>query len=161
MFSSPEIKRRVSIAVVVIVVFSLDQITKTFISAYVAPFDIVDVIPGVFSIVNVKNPGAAFGILKGGAPTLLILITFAALALIAYLLLTTRDRLLTLALSLIAGGALGNLADRLFLSEVLDFLDFHLGPYHWPAFNVGDIAITAGVIIYLFAIYTGREKGPE
>jgi signal peptidase II len=67
--------------------------------------------------------------------------------------------LVTLSLSLIAGGALGNLVDRIFLSEVVDFLDFHLGGYHWPAFNVADIAITFGVIIYLFTIYRCGGRG--
>jgi signal peptidase II len=157
MHSSTEIKRRVSIAVVVVVVLVLDQFTKALVTAMVLPLNPKVIIPGLFSIVNVKNPGAAFGILSGGS-TLLIVITLAALALIIYLLATTKDLLITLALSLIAGGALGNLVDRVLFSEVLDFLDFHLGSYHWPAFNVGDIAITAGVIVYLVAIFTGRDK---
>lgn len=157
MFSSPEIKRRVSIAAVVIVVLVLDQFTKALVTAMVEPLGTVEVIPGLFSIVNVTNPGAAFGILKGGGPLLLILITLVALALIAYLLTQTKDLFVTVSLSLIAGGAIGNLIDRILLSEVVDFLDFYIGPYHWPAFNVGDIAITAGVGIYLLAIYTHRE----
>ena len=160
MLPSPEIKRRVVIAVIVVVVFSLDQVSKAVLTAFVEPLGTVEIIPGFFSIVHVMNPGAAFGILKGGGPLLLILITFAALALIVYLLSTTRDMLLTVSLSLIAGGALGNLADRVFFSEVVDFLDFHIGPYHWPAFNVGDMAITAGVVLYLVTIYRCRGNTP-
>ncbi len=159
MFESPEIKRRVSIAAVVIVVIVFDQFTKALVTAMVEPRAAVEVIPGLLSIVYVTNPGAAFGILKGGGPLLLILITLAALIFIAYLLISTKDMLVTLSLSLIAGGAIGNLIDRILLSEVVDFLDFHIGLYHWPVFNVGDIAISAGVVIYLLATYRGREDG--
>ncbi len=158
---SPEIKKSTLIAVVLSVVLVLDQATKALLVAFVEPLGTVDVVPGLFSIVNVANPGAAFGMFKGGGALVLILIAIAALILIAYLLYTSKDRLTVLALSLIAAGALGNLIDRIRLSEVVDFLDLHLGVYHWPAFNVADIAITVGVILYLVTIYRcgGRGEG--
>ena len=125
---------------------------------FVAPLGSVEVVPGFFSIVNVANPGAAFGILKGHGSLALILIAIAALILIAYLLYISTDLTTVFALSLIAGGALGNLIDRIRLAEVVDFLDFYIGRYHWPAFNVADIAITCGVIIYLTTIYRCSDK---
>lgn len=155
-----KIKNGHLIAVVLGVVLVLDQVSKLVLVALVEPFGRVELVPGFFSIVNVANRGAAFGMFKGGGALVLILIAVAALILIAYMLYTSKDRLTVFSLSLIAGGAFGNLIDRIRLSQVIDFLDFHLGPYHWPAFNVADIAITIGVLFYLVTIYRcGRTEG--
>ena len=135
-----------------------DQVSKAVLVKVVEPLASVEVVPGFFSIVNVSNQGAAFGILKGHGSLVLILIAIAALILMAYLLYISTDLVTVFALSLIAGGALGNLIDRIRIAEVVDFLDFYIGQYHWPAFNVADIAITCGVIVYLVAIYRGSEK---
>ena len=158
---SPEIKNSTIIAVVLCVVLVLDQATKALLTAFVDPLESFELIPGLFNIVNVANRGAAFGIFKGQGALVLILITVAALVLIAYLLYTSRDLLTLFSLSLIAGGALGNLIDRIRLAQVVDFLDFHMGVYHWPAFNVADIAITAGVIFYLVTVYRCGKVGGE
>ncbi len=155
---SPEIKKRILIAVLLSAVIALDQASKMVLAKLVEPLGSVEVVPGIFNIVNVSNPGAAFGIFKGHGSLALILIAIAALILIAYLLYISTDRATVFALSLIAGGAFGNLIDRIRLAEVVDFLDFYIGPYHWPAFNVADIAITCGVIIYLVTIYRGSDR---
>jgi signal peptidase II len=68
--------------------------------------------------------------------------------------------LLTFSLSLILGGAVGNLIDRVCSGEVIDFFDFYLMSYHWPAFNVADSAITAGAAILVYELIVKREKGP-
>ncbi|MFQ5585302.1 MAG: signal peptidase II [Thermodesulfobacteriota bacterium] len=128
----------------------LDQITKTVVTRLLSLHQTVEVINGFFNIVYIKNPGAAFGILRGwGAvrTVLLILISLAALAVIVYLYGKTTGRLASFALSLIAGGAVGNLIDRVRFGEVIDFLDFSLCGYHWPAFNLADSAITVGVTV--------------
>lgn len=158
---SPEINKRIIIAVLLSAVVALDQASKVVLVKLVEPLGSVEVVPGLFSVVNVSNPGAAFGMLKGHGSLLLILIAIAALILIAYLLYISTDLVTVFALSLIAGGALGNLIDRIRLAEVVDFLDFYIGKYHWPAFNVADIAITCGVVIYLTTIYrcSGKTAG--
>lgn len=132
-----------------------DQLTKAIVAATLSPYEILEVIPGVLNLVYWHNPGAAFGILSTSGSTgtiLLTAISVIALFVIGLLVKTALregDRLTTFSLSLIGGGAIGNLIDRLRLGEVIDFLDFYTGQYHWPAFNVADCAITIGVFLTL------------
>jgi signal peptidase II len=133
----------------------LDLATKALVVGGLHLGDSVPVIPGLFNIVFVLNPGAAFGFLAGLPPDLrrpfFIVISLAAIALIVvYRMRYLADkRLASLALALILGGALGNLIDRLRYGMVVDFLDLYLGSYHWPAFNVADSAISVGVGLML------------
>lgn len=110
------------------------------------------VIEGFFNITYLRNTGAAWG-LFGGHNYLLGILSILVLA----GMLIFRRSFLThalehkLALGLLAGGILGNLIDRIRLGYVTDFLDFHIGDYHWPCFNVADMAIVLGVGIYLIS----------
>ena len=142
-------------------VLVLDQITKLAVTAALAPYEIVKAVPGFFNIVHYLNPGAAFGILnKSGFSGKLILIgvSIGALVLIASMVRGSKDRLYTFALSLIAGGAAGNLVDRIRQGSVIDFLDFHIGGHHWPAFNVADSAITVGVGLAIRSFFTSHKN---
>ena len=142
-------------------VLVLDQITKLAVTAALAPYEIVKAVPGFFNIVHYLNPGAAFGILnKSGFSGKLILIgiSIGALVLIASMVRGSKDRLYTFALSLIAGGAAGNLVDRIRQGSVIDFLDFHIGGHHWPAFNVADSAITVGVGLAILSFFTSHKN---
>jgi signal peptidase II len=120
-------------------VLVFDQATKQF---AVAQFGDDDVHVGLgFELVEVRNDGVAFGLL-GGGEALVIAITLAALALVTvYFALDAARPGLWVGIGLLAGGALGNLADRLREGSVIDFLD----PPAWPAFNVADVAIVAGI----------------
>ena len=141
-------------------VLVLDQITKLAVTAALAPYEIVKAVPGFFNIVHYLNPGAAFGILnKSGFSGKLILIgvSIGALVLIASMVRGSKDRLYTFALSLIAGGAAGNLVDRIRQGSGIDFLDFHVGGHHWPAFNVADSGITVGVGLAILSFFTSRR----
>ncbi len=134
----------------------LDQATKAVLSRYLYEGQILEVIPGFFSLVYFKNPGAAFGIFTdGGITRTLFLVAVAVVALFAIglLLKQSRDPGASFALSMIAGGAIGNLIDRIRFGSVVDFLDFHLGRFHWPAFNVADSAITVGVALTIWFFY--------
>ncbi len=71
-----------------------------------------------------------------------------------------ETRLLSVALGLVAGGALGNVIDRILYGAVVDFLDFHIGDWHWPAFNVADSAITVGVVLLILDSLKSLEKKP-
>jgi signal peptidase II len=124
----------------------LDQITKYLTSNYIDPFDPVDLLP-FLRLVNVKNVGAAFGLFTSMGNTFFIIITLLAITLIVFL--TIREKEGFVGLTLILSGAVGNLIDRAFLGYVRDFIDFHAGGYHWPAFNVADSALTIGVAILL------------
>ena len=85
--------------------------------------------------------------------------TTAALILILYYVRMNRERdtLMNLALSLIFGGAIGNLIDRIRFGEVIDFLDFYVGPHHWPAYNVADSAISTGAVLLLVTLIWKRR----
>ena len=141
----------------------LDQITKYYIISYMSVGDSSPVIPGFFNIAHVRNPGAAFGIFSRSPEifrtVFLITVTTAALILILYYVRMNRERdtLMNLALSLIFGGAIGNLIDRIRFGEVIDFLDFYVGPHHWPAYNVADSAISTGAVLLLVTLIWKRR----
>lgn len=138
----------------------LDQASKYVITQLVA-FNTyhnlpgIPVIEGFFYIVHIGNPGSAWGLLKD-YPDLLILIAFIALAGIFYFRkqLQLENPRLQYVFGSLCGGIIGNLIDRLRLGYVIDFLDFHLPGYRWPAFNIADASICIGVFLYLFIAST-------
>lgn len=131
-------------------VILLDQATKLAVIATLRLYDSVAVIPGFFNLVHVRNRGIAFGLLSQLSAvwsTVLLSATTAAAVILLVLWfgrLGAGDTRTAFGLSLIIGGAVGNLIDRLRLGEVVDFLDFYVGSFHWPAFNVADSAVTVG-----------------
>ena len=128
-------------------VVALDQLSKWLVQQLLGVGQSISVLP-VFDLVLVYNTGAAFSFLSsapGWQHELFVGIALAASALIVYLLRKhPHDRMFCFALSLILGGAIGNLIDRLALGAVVDFLLLHAMGYHWPAFNLADSAITCG-----------------
>ena len=141
------------IAVVVVV---LDQITKLIVDQGMRLGQIIPVVPGLFNLSYVLNPGAAFGIMASKSPAFrspfFVGVSVLAIGLIVYYYhrhLRDETRLPGAALGLILGGAVGNLIDRLRVGMVIDFLDFYFASYHWPAFNVADAAISCGVGLML------------
>ena len=129
----------------------LDQWTKSMVVQKLPLYQRVEVIEGFFNLTHVRNTGGAFGIFggeKGGVGSLLfVVVSLIAIGAIVFLFIKIREDEKTLALSfsLVLSGAIGNLVDRLRYGEVVDFLDFHLSTYHWPAFNVADSAICIGI----------------
>ena len=134
-------------------VLVLDQVTKVLVDKTMTLHQSIEVIPNFAHLTHLRNTGAAFGFLAGSHSTLRIVffgvISVVAIGCIAYLLRSLRPQQKTLlvSLSLILGGAVGNLIDRLRLGEVIDFIDLHWYHIHWPAFNVADSAITVGVSV--------------
>ena len=132
------------------VIFCLDRLTKWLIETRLAVWDTVPVIPGFFDIVHARNRGAAFSLFSesNSAWRAFLLIGVSSLALILVGVMLRKpgklDRATALGLSLILGGALGNVFDRIVYGAVTDFLDFYVGSLHWPAFNVADSAIVVG-----------------
>ena len=151
-------------AVTVLVILVLDQVTKIYVDSRMNLHDSIPVIQGFFNITYVRNPGAAFGIFATSSPlfraVFLISVTVGALLLILYYVTTVKERepLLHLGLSLIFGGAAGNLIDRVRFGEVIDFLDFYIGSQHWPAYNVADSAISVGAVLLLVSLIRKREE---
>ncbi len=146
-------------------VFVLDQISKWAVIKELQPYECFPVIKGLLNLILVHNRGMAFGIMnrnQGGIGFyFLILATLAAVAVLLYWVrhLKESESGITFGLGLILGGAVGNLVDRVHLGSVVDFLDFHLGPLHWPAFNVADSAITVGTIwVASYLVFKGRRR---
>jgi signal peptidase II len=132
---------------VALITLLLDQLTKI---AVVGAFQLGDAMPitSFFNLVRVHNPGAAFSFLAdagGWQRWFFTGLGVVAAGIMVYLLrMHTGQTVFCLALSLLLGGAIGNVIDRLLYSHVIDFLDFYYGTWHFPAFNVADSAITLG-----------------
>jgi signal peptidase II len=149
-----------------LIVVLLDQISKLAIVYTLRLHESVPVIPGFFDLVHVRNRGMAFGLMNHSGSEIgfyfLIPATLAAIILLLIWLfrLKKAQAPIALGLSLILGGAVGNLIDRIRFREVIDFLDFYLGSYHWPAFNVADSAITVGTFwVAFFLVF--RQQSPS
>jgi len=156
------------IAAVVIV---LDRGAKWAVERNISLHDYVQIIPGFFRLAHVENRGAAFGLFSDSPSewkiATLILFSVIALVVVSALLWRNSHSMTTtgVGLSLILGGAVGNLWDRLANGHVTDFLLFYIGSYQWPAFNVADSAIVVGAALLVFEILlakeTNRQKAPR
>jgi signal peptidase II len=143
------------------IILVLDQITKYLVVIHVRLYEIIPVIPGFFNLTHVRNKGAAFSLLSdapaGFRMTFFVTMSLAALVVIAFIIRKTHERLLIVAFSLIAGGALGNLIDRVRYGEVVDFIQWYVKSWYWPSFNVADSAITAGVALLVIDMLFGKS----
>ncbi|UCF86865.1 MAG: signal peptidase II [Nitrospiraceae bacterium] len=153
-------KKNITPIVIALTVALLDFIVKKIIESSVQPYDVIHVLP-FLNIVNVKNTGAAFGILSTMSNKIFVAVSFLAIFFIIVYISKTSSRLEKISLSLVLGGALGNLIDRLTIGKVIDFIDFFIGSWHWPAFNVADSALTIGIILFLFANIGFRRHKQE
>ena len=142
----------------------LDQLTKLWVMASLPYYGAVTVIPGFFDLVNIRNRGAAFGFLNRSDIEWQFWLFFAATLVSAgviFMLARSAQRgekLLFWWLGMVLGGAVGNLVDRIRFRAVVDFLDFYVGQWHWPAFNVADIAICCGALLVCLSMWL---KGPS
>lgn len=137
---------------VLAVVAVLDQVVKWLIVATVMQPPRVIEVTGFFNIVLTYNSGISFGLLRGGDGWMVVALIVLALAVVGALLRwlwRQPEPLLAVSVGLVCGGAVGNALDRIHRGAVVDFLDFHLGGWHWPAFNLADSAITVGVALLL------------
>ena len=148
-----------------IVIVLLDQLTKWVVDTTMPLYRSIPIIDGFFNLTYIRNTGAAFGILAGSGAAFrvpfLMLFSLLAIGFVIVMLrrLPERETGLIVALTFILGGAIGNLIDRFAYAEVIDFLDFYWGSYHWPAFNIADSFITIGVAITVF--YLIKAKGGD
>jgi signal peptidase II len=144
-------------------VFALDRLTKWIVERQVSAAETHTVIPGFFDIVFSQNRGVAFGILNDSnsewRTALLIGLSAAAVLVVSAVLWNARrmDPLPLWGLSLILGGAAGNVFDRIVWGRVTDFLEFYIGQYHWPTFNIADSAIVIGSGLFLLDALRSRR----
>ena len=145
-------------------VLLLDQVSKAAVSTTLKMYEIRPIIHGLLNLTLVHNTGAAFGLLAGQTSILRTIfflgVSLVAMGVILWMVfrLPQDQKVELLALSLIFGGALGNVIDRARLGEVIDFIDVYYHNYHWPAFNLADSAITIGVILLLFRLVFVKER---
>ncbi len=154
---------RMICAFIALDVFLLDRWTKWLVVQHIAPYESITIVPGFFKLIHTQNPGAAFSFLANAPGNLrcAFLVGFSSLALAVVLFLLWRGSQVfnwtIFAYSLIIGGALGNLWDRVLKCHVTDFLLVYYRSYEWPAFNVADSAISVGATILVIQIVFGKS----
>ncbi len=146
---------------IALVILSLDLATKYWVESTMVYGQQIP-ITGFFNLVLTYNTGAAFSFLSeasGWQRWFLSAIAFCASIVIVYLLHKYKaEKWFCLSLSFILGGAIGNLWDRITLGHVVDFLDFYIGDYHWPAFNIADSAIFIGAVLLIIDSFNSKEN---
>ena len=136
------------ISVISSTIIALDYYTKALIESKVMLFESINVLP-FLNIVHVQNKGAAFSLFTNLGNNFFIAVSFIALVAIVMYLTRLPKGLELYSLSMILGGAVGNLIDRFRIGKVVDFIDVFVGGWHWPAFNVADSALTVGISLFI------------
>jgi len=137
----------------------LDQLSKKWMLNNIFDSQIIIEINKYLNFVPVWNKGISFGMLSNfmNINFFMIIVTSGILLFLISWFVKTESRNLSLSLSFIISGAIGNLVDRLNHKAVVDFIDIHIGNHHWPAFNFADSYITIGAFIYVFTIFTSQK----
>lgn len=146
---------------IALLALAADQAAKTAV-ALNTPLGWTYRLTDFFNLVHVLNPGAAFSFLAGAGGWqrwFFLAIAIVVSSWLIWMLTKPRETSESLSFSLILGGALGNAFDRAARGQVVDYLDFHLGGWHWPAFNLADVAITAGAILMVLASFRSNSDG--
>ena len=145
---------------IVSLVIVLDFFTKKLVVARVPFYESIAVLP-FLRIVHVENKGAAFGLFASLGNNIFMAVAVIAIVLVVFYLLKFARGLEVYALSLIIGGAIGNLIDRVSTGKVIDFIDFYIGDWHWPAFNVADSALTIGIALFIWSnLHAKKARRP-
>ena len=148
-------KKRISYSLLLIsFIVLLDQITKYLARTYINPLESIQLLP-ILNLVNVRNQVAAFGMFRSLGNNFFIIISVAAILFMLWVIVTAKEDYRVF--SLLAGGAIGNLIDRLTLGYVVDFVDVTVSGHHWPAFNVADSALTIGIAFMMVIIVIKRN----
>ena len=156
--------RRVGAFLLAVDVLVLDRWTKWMVESKLDAYDTKVVVPGFFNIVRSGNPGVAFGIFQDNPShnrtVLLVAVSLVAVCVLGWMLwrVDRQDRYTAAGLSLIFGGALGNVYDRVHFGSVTDFLDFYTGSYHWYTFNLADTAICIGAGLLMLSMLILNRK---
>lgn len=153
----PAVIRGIIYTAICLGLIGLDQLTKWIITETLYYGEFIPVIKDFFSISHVLNTGAAWGVLADHT-WLLSCVTFLACLILGYLIAVSTHKWFTAAYLMILSGALGNLVDRIFRGEVVDFLSFRFGTYDFPSFNVADICITCGCILLMILVLIASKE---
>ena len=147
-------------SVISIMIVIVDFVTKKWMLSVLFEIPRQIVVTSFFNLTPVWNKGISFGIMSSHPEIIRFIIPVLALLVILYLIrqIHLQRRMQQIGSAIIAGGAAGNVIDRFLYGRVVDFFDFHIGGYHWPAFNIADIAICAGVAIMIYVIIWPSSK---
>lgn len=139
----------------VVFIVLIDQIFKALVNKFMGLGETVSLVPGLVDLTYVRNTGAAFSLFVGFSPYLVV-VGLVVVAVVAYFhhRLTPKNLVAHTALAFIMGGSIGNLVDRIFLSYVIDYIDFRF----WPVFNFADIMINVGVVIFLLFVFEEEKE---
>lgn len=157
-------RKRLSILIILsATVFLLDRLTKMLVAFFIMPYHSYTVLGDFFKLTHVCNPGGAFGTRLGGNMFYIISAIVAIAVVFIWLFKKETSKILLVAISLMLGGAIGNLYDRIAFGTVTDFLDFGIGQIRWPTFNIADSAITIGIVLVIIDGFFSRknERNPE
>jgi signal peptidase II len=152
------LKRLLISAITASAVILLDYITKRAVVKHIHLSETIPVLP-FLRIVHIENKGAAFGIFSTIGNSVFIIVSIVAILLIVIYLFSLKRPIEVFSLSLILGGAIGNLIDRVMIGRVIDFIDVFVGEWHWPAFNVADSALTVGIVLFLISSLKKGQTG--
>ena len=147
-----------------LVVLVLDQVTKILALETLFTDGSIIQVTGFFNLVAVWNSGVSFGLFASASEYMPYLLSGFALVVVVFLLFWLRKAetsALVIGLAMVIGGTLGNVIDRLRFGAVIDFVDWHVGGYHWPAFNIADAGITLGVALLLLDGFTSKPNDGE
>ena len=152
-------KQAAGILGLLIAVVAVDQLVKGLVVRALADGGSRSLVPGLLDLSYRQNPGVAFSALPHAGPYLLIALNIVVLAMfVALTWRHMRGRRERIALALVCGGAIGNMLDRIRLHYVIDYLDFHVGRYHWPVFNIADASIVIGVGLLLLSFLAANHS---
>lgn len=140
--------------IIALSVVVLDQATKYLARTHIAAYESIELLP-ILNLVNVQNRGAAFGMFRSFGNMFFISISIAALIFMSWVIIKDKEDYRIFAL--LAGGAAGNLIDRLYLGYVVDFVDVAVAGHHWPAFNVADSALSVGMVVMALSILRNKR----
>jgi signal peptidase II len=166
--TSDPVRVRFWLYVTAMVVYLVDRLTKLWVMATLGDYDQIVVIPDFFHLIHIRNSGAAFGMLADAEPwvRLSVLVGASSLAVFALAFFVWKSAgnssyggwKLQAGLSLILGGAAGNIHDRIVYGNVVDFLDFFVGSWHWYTFNIADSAICVGTGLLLLDLWRSSAR---
>lgn len=144
--------------IVAILTLIIDQVSKIIIEKYLIVKNSVTIIKNFFNLTLVYNKGAAWGLFADNKILLILITVIATIVIIHFLRTFQNNTRNNIAFGMILGGMVGNLADRLLLGYVRDFLDFKIFSYNYPVFNISDIAIVVSVFLLIYAVLKGEDN---
>ncbi len=146
--------------IITFIVVVIDQITKNIIRNSFNLFETRNIIGDYLRFTYVRNPNIIWGINIGG-PKISLILTSIAFIFVIYLFIKSKEMLFLIALSLILGGAIGNIIDRILFREVTDFIDMGIKGYRWATYNIADAAVSIGLLIGLISYFLESNATPH